>query len=49
MDVNGVRSSWLTTETNSFFVRSTARRSVTSVNERTTPMTSPCSTTGAEA
>lgn len=30
MDVNGVRSSWLTVETNSFFILSSRRRSVMS-------------------
>ena len=30
MPLSGVRSSWLTIDTNSFFIRSTARRSVMS-------------------
>ena len=35
IDVNGVRSSWLTTETNSSFIRSTSWRWVTSRNTAT--------------
>ena len=37
--VSGVFSSWLTNETNSFFIRSTSRRRVTSRNTTTTPRT----------
>ncbi len=43
MDVNGVRSSWLTVDTNSPFRRSMARRSVTSRNVTTAPRLFPSS------
>ena len=38
IEVSGVRSSWLTTETNSFFIRSTSWRWVTSRNTTTAPV-----------
>ena len=44
--VSGVFSSWLTKETNSFFIRSTSRRRVTSRNTTTTPRTPVPSTIG---
>ena len=39
IEVSGVRSSWLTTETNSFFIRSTSRRWVMSRKTTTAPRT----------
>ena len=39
IEVSGVRSSWLTTERNSFFIRSTSRRWVTSRKTTTAPRT----------
>ena len=46
MAVSGVRSSWLTIETNSLFSRSTSRRWVTSRKITTAPTTSPSSVSG---
>jgi len=45
--VSGVRSSWLTMDTNSSFILSTTRRSLTSRRTCTAPTTSPASTIGA--
>ena len=44
--VSGVRSSWLTMETNSLFIRSTSRRWVTSRNTTTAPIARPSSISG---
>ena len=44
--VNGVRSSWLTIDTNSLFIRSTSCRWVTSRNTTTAPMASPSTISG---
>ena len=46
MEVSGVRSSWLTTERNSSFIRSTSRRCVTSRKTTTAPRISSSSTSG---
>ena len=46
MEVSGVRSSWLTMETNSSFIRSTSRRSVTSRKVTTAPVMLPSSSIG---
>ena len=48
IEVSGVRSSWLTTERNSFFIRSTSRRWVTSRKTTTAPRVTsePSSTRG---
>ena len=43
IEVSGVRSSWLTTETNSFFVRSTACRSLMSRTKQLNSWSSPVS------
>jgi hypothetical protein len=48
MAVSGVRSSWLTTETNSSFMRSTSRRSVTSRKVTTAPAIRSSSTIGVQ-
>ncbi len=47
IEVSGVRSSWLTTERNSSFMRSTSRRWVTSRKTTTAPRTSASSSRGA--
>ncbi len=46
IEVSGVRSSWLTTERNSFFIRSTSRRCVTSRKTTTAPRTTSSSRIG---
>ncbi len=46
IEVSGVRSSWLTTERNSFFIRSTSRRWVTSRKTTTAPRTTSSSMIG---
>ena len=46
MEVSGVRSSWLTIDTNSLFIRSTSRRWVTSRNTTTAPVTCSSSISG---
>ena len=47
MEVSGVRSSWLTTEMNSCFIRSTARRALMSLKTTTAPVAAPASWWGA--
>ena len=44
--VSGVRSSWLTMETNSLFIRSTSRRWVTSLKTTTAPIACSSSISG---
>ncbi len=46
IEVSGVRSSWLTIETNSLFIRSTSRRWVTSRKTTTAPVTASPSMSG---